>query len=146
MRHLRDHLRPEAARCTGDQPLATFVRLADSVTELQHLVPTHDEHLDGGDADEEFPQLARAIYAVQQIVNVGNQIIKGLYGTLGRVADGRAEYLRHGPDTPGHDTISTEVATLRAAAAVVVGYQRPLFGLLPSHLWTPDMHRDEPKP
>lgn len=116
--------------------LANFVKISDtSVTELRHLLPGDGDIPDGG----EYPQVARALFAIQQIVDVANRLVEGLYNTLDRVADGRGEYLDNLAPTQSGDFIKTEVATLRSAAAIIVGDDRPLFGLLPSWRYTDRM-------
>jgi hypothetical protein len=57
------------------------------------------------------------------------------------VAEGRRQYL-HGMPDETRPRLELEVAALETAARIVDGDLEPLYGLLPTWLWTEEMHAE----
>lgn len=127
-------------QCRVILTLHTGVAIAGYVEQLRHFMPNEHDYAAGlVSADDPTPQLQRLMHAIQDIVSIGNSLLDGLYRVLGDVAEHRAEYIASAPDGGQREALEAEVGLLRQAANVVVGDIRPLYGLLPSHRWTPAM-------
>jgi len=56
-------------------------------------------------------------------------------------AQGRREYAKEAPDT-WKETLESQAEALESAAQIMEGKLSPLFGLVPSWMWTEEMQKD----
>ncbi len=70
-----------------------------------------------------------------------SEIYKNRIELLKLAARGRREYAKNAPDEQ-KEILETQASALDSAIQIMEGSLSPLFGLVPSWMWTEDMHYD----